>query len=136
VETKTNKNTIVIERRTLSQNTRDRLHHMEKHKERNQWILLLRFCISPMPPPPQEHQNIIITSFREKLILDHANLVGGMKGLIDAMVAAGLMFDDSDRWITVEYKQEKCKRIDERTEIYLDLFDPIRPLRAYRSAKR
>ena len=112
------------------------MHPMERHRERNDWIKLLRHCIGPMPVVPTEHQNIKITSYRAQLITDSSNLVGGAKGLVDAMVKVGLMLDDSDRWVHIEYFQEKCKRVDERTEIYCDLFWPIMPVRIHRKPIR
>lgn len=132
----TKENTIVIGRRIPSQNTRDHMHPMERHRERNDWITLLRHCIGPMPAPPTEHQNIFITSYRAQLITDSANLVGGAKGLVDAMVHIGLMLDDSDRWVHISYEQKKCKRVDERTEIYCDLFWPVQPTRTHRKPQR
>jgi len=48
---------------------------------------------------------VIITTFRTRLIKDRANLSGGAKGLIDAMVHARLLHDDSDQWMDAEYHQ-------------------------------
>jgi len=89
-----------------------------------------------MPAVPTEHQNIYITSYRAQLITDSSNLVGGAKGLVDAMVHIGLMLDDSDEWVHISYEQKKCKRVDERTEIYCDLFWPVQPTRTHRKPQR
>ena len=75
-----------------------------------------------------ELRRVVITSYRARLILDKGNLVGGAKGLIDAIVNVGLLFDDSDKWAQIEYQQIKCKRIDERTTILVEGFNPIKPL--------
>lgn len=47
-----------------------------------------------------------ITSYRGRLLTDHANLVGGCKGLIDGLVRSGLLVDDSDEWMSATYFQE------------------------------
>jgi len=54
--------------------------------------------------------------------MDHANLVGGMKGVVDAMVRVGLLVDDSPKWFEAEYVQVRSDRsglhvrIEERAE--------------------
>ena len=63
--------------------------------------------------------SVVITRYSSGK-LDHDNLVGGCKGLVDAMVHVGLAVDDSPEWITVEYKQEKCTRKKARTEVVID----------------
>lgn len=42
--------------------------------------------------------------------MDHANMVGGMKGAVDAMVRAGLLVDDSPKWFAAEYRQVRSDR--------------------------
>ena len=49
--------------------------------------------------------------------LDYDNFIGGCKPLLDALVREGLLFDDSPQWLEAEYRQEKCARIDARTEV-------------------
>jgi hypothetical protein len=39
---------------------------------------------------------------------DYGNLVGGFKSVLDAMVRAGLLVDDSGRWVEERYQQEKA----------------------------
>ena len=46
-----------------------------------------------------------ITSLRTRK-LDKDNLIGGCKGLVDALKKHNLIVDDSPKWIEVEYKQE------------------------------
>ena len=54
--------------------------------------------------------------------MDHANLIGGMKGPVDAMARVGLLVDDSPKWFTAEYVQVRSDRsglhvrIEERAE--------------------
>ena len=49
--------------------------------------------------------------------LDEGNLIGGAKGLIDALVRLGLLHDDSPRWCACTYRQEKATRKSGRTEV-------------------
>ena len=42
--------------------------------------------------------------------MDHANLVGGAKGMVDAMVRVGLLVDDSPKWFEAEYRQVRSDR--------------------------
>lgn len=54
-------------------------------------------------------------------LLDHDNLVGGSKGLVDLLVRYGLLVDDSPKWLspTPVYEQTR-KRSHKRTEITLE----------------
>lgn len=50
--------------------------------------------------------------------LDHDNFVGGCKYLLDALVKAGVLADDSPQWVTVDYRQYIEKdRTFRRTEV-------------------
>ena len=53
--------------------------------------------------------HLTITSKRRRRITDIANLIGGAKGLIDAIVSLGLIYDDADEYVTIEYRQETGK---------------------------
>jgi len=61
-------------------------------------------------------RQVIFRSFRKRL-LDHDNLVGGCKYLLDSLERVGLIVNDSEKYVEVSYFQQKCKH--ERTEIYL-----------------
>lgn len=49
--------------------------------------------------------------------LDSPNFVGGCKGLIDACVNEGLLYDDRPAWLEDHYRQEKAPRGEGYTEI-------------------
>ncbi|MHC4715098.1 MAG: hypothetical protein ACYTAN_17790, partial [Planctomycetota bacterium] len=51
-----------------------------------------------------QHVNVTVQSYRSRL-LDFGNLVGGAKGLIDALVAAGLATDDKPSMMTATYQR-------------------------------
>ena len=52
---------------------------------------------------PRRH--VAITSIRRRLITDDANLRGGAKGLVDALVHAGVIRDDDDKTVEITYEQ-------------------------------
>ncbi len=68
---------------------------------------------------PTGIRNVYITSYRSKL-LDITNLIGGSKGLIDSLVELGLLRDDCPEFANFAFRQEKCKRDDERTVIEIE----------------
>jgi len=49
--------------------------------------------------------SVTITSYRRQAITDHANLVGGCKGLVDALVNTGILIDDQDGMVDIKYNQ-------------------------------
>lgn len=106
-----------LKRRIWSQNRQRVAHWAVQRKERDAWMLLLALAMKGYRRPAQEHRWVTITSYRAILISDNANLVGGAKELVDAMERVGLLHRDSDEWVTITYRQEKCKRVDEHTEI-------------------
>jgi len=68
--------------------------------------------LEPKAPP----YRLIITRYSSRL-LDADNFAGGCKFLIDAIRRAELITDDNPAAVTMEFHQQKCPRIDERTEI-------------------
>ena len=61
---------------------------------------------------------ILIVSYRSRE-LDHDNLSGGAKPVIDALRYAGYLNDDDQDSVKVYYRQAKCTREEEHTEIYI-----------------
>ncbi len=57
-----------------------------------------------------------ITRYGSRM-LDDDNFRGGAKPLVDALKDAGLIVDDSPKWMTAEYKQVKCTRKEAWTEV-------------------
>ena len=49
-------------------------------------------------------KKVIITSYRKRL-LDKDNLYAGTKPLVDALKKAGLIWDDSEKWLDLEDRQ-------------------------------
>jgi hypothetical protein len=88
-----------------SQNVTMRRHHMAEHRDRiklERWIRIL----SASAPKATSPRLLHILSIRKRLITDDANLRGGCKGLVDAIVAAGLLVDDKDSKAKIHYSQQ------------------------------
>lgn len=96
-----------------SQNATERRHWTRRAKEKDVLVAMLRFAQATagdeLIRPPAARRMVFITAYRRKLITDHANLVGGCKTLIDALVALGLLHDDSDQFMVARYAQGRCR---------------------------
>jgi hypothetical protein len=113
--------------RIPSQNQTSRMHWRAVRKLRKDegWhVTAAKLALpkgTPLPPSGQ-HVNVTVQSYRSRL-LDFGNLVGGAKGLIDALVAAGLATDDKPSMMTATYQQITVPRKDERTVITITWAD-------------
>lgn len=122
---------LVLPKDVPSQNERERSHWRVQRREVLNWLSLAsnrtdaqrvgtwasRACSPSLPGSGlflYRHdtwtgfakRTVRITSYRARLLTDHANLVGGCKGLIDGLVRAGLLVDDADAWMSAAYCQE------------------------------
>ena len=89
-----------------------RAHYHKRHAQNKLWDLLVQVeCIGKLPPKP-------LTSARIRLVrhahrtLDFDGLVGSMKPVVDSLVSAGVLVDDSWKvtgtWdVTQEYRALK-----------------------------
>jgi hypothetical protein len=82
-------------------------------KERDLWVMLFMVAarsagVSRVAAP----RRVTLTRRYSglKKLRDHANVIGGMKPVVDAMVRAGLLVDDSPRWFEGHYHQERVTR--------------------------
>lgn len=66
---------------------------------------------------------IIITRHAPRC-LDIDNYAGGCKALIDSLKEANLIPDDDPASISVEFRQKKCRQIEQRTEVELFILNP------------
>lgn len=88
------------------QNKRERWHWARQRREVQQWCMLagLQFTAQGLAKATGRRR-VTITSFRRQRFHDEANLIGGCKGLIDGLVRAELLVDDSTSWATFAYAQ-------------------------------
>lgn len=55
-------------------------------------------------------RKVYITAFRTQRCRDIGNLIGGAKSLIDGLVHAKLLVDDSTKWAEFVYHQEVASK--------------------------
>ncbi len=120
--------TIRIKRRIPSQNKYWGAHWRQKSRDRNAWLAHILSECGGKYEPPAGKRRLVIIHHAAHLMHDKANLIGGSKGLVDAITKAGLLKDDSDKLADIYYDQNKCKRVDEHTEIRIEGFRPLRSL--------
>ena len=101
---------MIIKKRIVSQNKRDKMHWAQKSKDRDDWAS--RICVMVYQTGAQEYLRpkgkrlVRVVSYRKRLC-DIANLIGGAKGLIDALTRSRLIVDDSPQWMDATYVQHK-----------------------------
>lgn len=111
---------IEIPKRIESQNVYNKWHWSRragngKNSEKMNWYWnILSACGKRRRKPYPE---AYIMSFRKGRLLDEANLIGGAKPLVDAIVDVGLLKDDDVKSCKLHYYQHKKIR-DEKTIIY------------------
>jgi len=88
-----------------SQNVRERAHWATRRRQEKAWELVIRCQTSVEDTTTSRRRAVKIISYRRQRITDVANLIGGAKGLVDCLVRAGLLVDDSDRWCSIAYHQ-------------------------------
>ena len=113
-----------------SQNVTMRRHWRVNAKERTKLERWIR-STAGLQQPVTAKRFLHVHSIRTRLIMDDANLRGGAKGLVDAVVASGLIKDDSDDWAKITYSQatkgkkaNRCKTliiVDDKPIDYLHL---------------
>lgn len=87
-----------------SQNVCERRHWTKRRKEQTDLAWMIKANAPKWRQAKGQHY-LFINAVRKRLISDYANLVGGCKGLVDALVTAGLLVDDSEKWVKVRYGQ-------------------------------
>lgn len=94
-----------------SQNVTDRMHHMARHRLKQTWALRIKGTVLALWKAKETRKMAVtIHSYRTRRITDHANLVGGCKMVIDAIRDAGLIVDDSDKWMVATYNQDVASK--------------------------
>lgn len=100
---------LIIPMEIPSQNVRDKQCWQARMRDNKKWFILVRAAMQPWMVSDGKKRSVVITSLRKRKITDHANLVGGAKGLVDALVKNHLLVDDSDEWVSIEYRQQLAK---------------------------
>lgn len=101
---------------TPSLNEWQRMHWRDRVNLGDRMKVVARFVAQKHGPHPAEPARVEITRHSVG-VLDQDNLVGGCKPLVDALVSAGLIVDDSPQWLSASYMQAKAERGRGRTEV-------------------
>ncbi len=111
--------------RLESKNISRRRHWAANHKKKQEFIKVLKalgVTARYMPPTHKQHLTITRVLGKREKLWDTANGLGGScVELLDSMVYCGFFVDDSDKYLTVEFKQDDTRRHEgPATEILLE----------------
>lgn len=101
-----------IERATKSMNQHlvnrggARFDYKAERKAWVQWVGVSKVNHQITPATGRRRLILTHTYLHEQHRRDRDNLSGGMKPVVDAFVAHGLLKDDSERWAEVHYRQQ------------------------------
>lgn len=95
-----------MEKTIKSRNQFHGRHWSVKHKDSREWEWSLREAYRKPLPEATGRVALKITSVRHRY-LDYDNLVGGCKGLVDALKRMGAIIDDSPKHVEMSFAQEK-----------------------------
>jgi hypothetical protein len=101
--------TLTIPVEVPSQNQTNAWHWSKRHKHSKRCGSLLLFYGANNVPKARGKRRCHILAFRRQRCHDIANLVGGAKGLVDALVRLGLLLDDKDSMAELSYDQSTLK---------------------------
>lgn len=111
-----------------SQNVRENKRSWKDNwKEKKELLFKIRNAINTKPdefPLATGPRWLYIVSFRKRL-LDHANLVGGAKGLVDALVQSKLLVDDNPSMMFAEYHQFIAKDGENPVHTFISIGDGL-----------
>jgi len=102
---------------TPSLNVWERMHWAKRRKIKEDWLWLIasaKHCQRLKKATTK--RSVKIVSYRTKA-LDHDNLVGGCKALIDALTKNDVIVDDSPKWIGKPDISQEIDTKRPRTEI-------------------
>ena len=87
-----------------------RWHHLTKAKYVKRWREdVWKMCfVMEVPKAQGKARHVIATRYGVKM-LDADNLASAFKPVLDGLKDAGVIVDDAERWITVEYRQSPVK---------------------------
>ena len=97
-----------------SRNKLDRQHWAVKRKSKQIWALFVRNQMKLnkiKKAETGEKFKLTIISYRKKL-LDYDNLVGGVKGLLDACIDEELIWEDSPKYLNLKVEQHKATKYE------------------------
>ena len=109
-----NPDVLVMKNKIESRNILDRQHWAVKRKSKQIWALFVRnqMKLNKIEKAKAgEKFKLTIVSYRKKL-LDYDNLVGGVKGLLDACIDEELIWEDSPKYLDLVVEQYTSKKYE------------------------
>ena len=109
-----NPDVLVLNNKVESRNILDRQHWAVKRKSKQIWALFVRNQMKLnkiKKAKAGEKFKLTIVSYRKKL-LDYDNLVGGIKGLLDACIDEELIWEDSPKYLDLVVEQYTSKKYE------------------------
>lgn len=91
-------------------------HWSKRHRFKQQLTLLIRASIKPKPKQPLQRAAVAFLLVRKRRMTDHDNIQFSCKQLQDALVAAGIIADDSLAVIGEPVVEQKTLRQAGETE--------------------
>jgi hypothetical protein len=102
---------LLIPAETPSANTRERWHWSQQRREVTTWARWFAYAQRPAGLDKAKGKRLVkIHAFRRQRCRDEANFISGCKGLIDGLVRAGLLVDDSREWATFTYAEDVASK--------------------------
>lgn len=102
---------------TPSLNVYKRMHYHAQKRLRDQYTTILRLHTTAITRcKPHQMRRVTICRYGARL-LDIDNLIGGCKPLVDALQRAGLLWDDSPRYVSIKYEQTKVSAKQSKTVV-------------------
>ena len=103
-----------------------KLHHMVKYRAMHRDKLIVQAYVNgsgwPMSRGAEKRRRLTIT-IHGLLMMDVGNLMTRCKGVIDAVVDAGRLYDGSPRYCEVVVKQERAPRKARKTVLEMEETD-------------
>lgn len=110
--------TITLPLEVPSRNVLDKMHWSKRHAfTRMVECMLWPYCRGDYKA--KGPRSLTITAYRKRK-LDRDNLIGGLKGPIDALVRLGFLIDDDEAHCSITYNQELCGKSKPITVITIE----------------
>ena len=77
------------------------------------------YCASHLQHAPAPVRRVVTYTRYCVGRLDFTNLAMGCKALEDGLVNSGVLYDDSEDWVSARYEQKRCRRGEGFTEIVI-----------------
>ncbi len=102
---------------TPSLNQWQRMHFHAKKRLRDRYTTLFRvYATQITKAKPREFKRVRIVRHGVRM-LDHDNMVGGCKPLMDALERAELIYSDAPQYVAVSYEQQKASATRTKTVV-------------------